>query len=61
MLPLPQCWITILVYKIHGKPVAAFIDAGIDTFMLQFNPFAREMTRFAEEVMPRVRHLQPVV
>ncbi|MEH2316677.1 MAG: hypothetical protein V7K24_05940 [Nostoc sp.] len=40
--------------------VAAFVDAGIDTFMLQFNPFVREMTRFAQEVIPRVQHLQKV-
>ena len=34
--------------------------SGIDSFMLQFNPFVREMTRFAQEVMPRVQHLQKV-
>ncbi|WP_322745431.1 LLM class flavin-dependent oxidoreductase [Nostoc sp. LEGE 12447] len=48
-------------YDTVASRIAAFADAGIDTFMLQFNPFAREMTRFAQEVMPRVRHLQPVV
>ena len=48
-------------YDTVATRIAAFTDAGIDTFMLQFNPFAREMNRFAEEVMPRVRHLQPVV
>ncbi|MGF2035598.1 MAG: hypothetical protein RMZ43_009840 [Nostoc sp. CmiVER01] len=48
-------------YDTVATRIAAFADAGIDTCMLQFNPFAPEMTRFAEEVMPRVRHLQPVV
>ena len=33
----------------------AFGDAGIETFMLQFQPFEAEMRRFAAEVMPRVR------
>lgn len=40
--------------------IAAFVEAGIETFMLQFNPFEREMNRFAEEIMPRVRRLQAV-
>lgn len=48
-------------YDTVATRIAAFVDAGIDTFMLQFNPFVREMTRFAEEVMPRVRYLQPIV
>jgi len=26
--------------------------------ILEFNPFVQEMTHFAEEIMPRVRHLQ---
>ncbi|MHC5614655.1 MAG: hypothetical protein ACYTXA_27655 [Nostoc sp.] len=47
-------------YDTVATRVAAFVDAGIDTFMLQFNPFVREMTRFAQEVMPRVQHLQKV-
>lgn len=47
-------------YDTVASRVAAFVDAGIETFMLQFNPFAREMTRFAEEIMPRVRRLQAV-
>jgi len=33
----------------------AFHAAGIETFMLQFQPFEAEMRRFAAEVMPRVR------
>ncbi|WP_341529767.1 LLM class flavin-dependent oxidoreductase [Nostoc sp. UHCC 0302] len=47
-------------YDTVAKRVAAFVDAGIDTFMLQFNPFVPEMTRFAQEIMPRVRQLQKV-
>ncbi|AUB43987.1 ssuD, alkanesulfonate monooxygenase (plasmid) [Nostoc flagelliforme CCNUN1] len=47
-------------YDTVATRVAAFVDAGIDTFMLQFNPFVREMTRFAQEIMPRVQHLQKV-
>jgi len=32
-----------------------FADAGIDTFLLQFQPFERDMWDFAENVLPRVR------
>lgn len=35
--------------------IKAFHAAGIELFMLQFQPFEREMQRFAAEVMPRVR------
>jgi alkanesulfonate monooxygenase len=34
--------------------ILAFNEAGIETFMLQFQPFEAEMRRFAAEVMPRV-------
>lgn len=34
--------------------IVAFHAAGIETFMLQFQPFEAEMRRFAEEVVPRV-------
>ena len=37
--------------------IVAFHRAGIETFMLQYQPFEREMARFAAEVMPRVRRL----
>ena len=47
-------------YDTVADCIAAFVEAGIETFMLQFNPFEREMNRFAEEVMPPVRRLQPV-
>ena len=32
-----------------------FADAGIDTFVLQFQPFERDMRDFAENVLPRLR------
>jgi alkanesulfonate monooxygenase len=35
--------------------IAAFHAQGIETFMLQFQPFEAEMRRFAAEVIPRVR------
>jgi alkanesulfonate monooxygenase len=35
--------------------VRAFHAAGIELFMLQFQPFEAEMRRFAQEVVPRVR------
>jgi len=35
--------------------IRAFHAAGIELFMLQFQPFEREMARFAAEVMPLVR------
>ncbi|MEH2301290.1 MAG: hypothetical protein V7K88_20400 [Nostoc sp.] len=47
-------------YDTVATRVADFVDAGIETFMLQFNPFTQEMTRFAQEIMPRVRSLQLV-
>jgi alkanesulfonate monooxygenase len=37
--------------------IRAFADAGIELFMLQFQPFEAEMRRFAAEIMPRVRRL----
>lgn len=47
-------------YDTVATRVADFVDVGIETFMLQFNPFAQEMTRFAQEIMPRVRSLKLV-
>ncbi len=35
--------------------IEAFGQAGIELFMLQFQPFEAEMRRFAEEIFPRVR------
>jgi alkanesulfonate monooxygenase len=37
--------------------IAAFHRAGVELFMLQFQPFEADMRRFAAEVMPRVRRL----
>lgn len=37
--------------------IAAFHRAGIELFMLQYQPFEADMRRFAHEVMPRVRAL----
>ncbi len=42
-------------YQQVADRIAAFHDAGIETFMLQFQPFEAEMRRFAAEVMPRVK------
>jgi alkanesulfonate monooxygenase len=38
--------------------IRAFHEAGIELFMLQFQPFEAEMRRFALEVIPRVRQAQ---
>lgn len=38
--------------------IADFHTAGIELFMLQFQPFEAEMRRFAEEIFPRVRRLR---
>ena len=40
--------------------IRAFHAAGIELFMLQFQPFEAEMRRFALEVIPRVRQAQTV-
>jgi len=42
-------------YETVTQRIWEFADAGIDLFMLQFQPFESEMRRFAEEVIPRVR------
>ena len=42
-------------YRQVADRMLAFCDAGIETFMLQFQPFEAEMRRFAAEVMPLVR------
>jgi alkanesulfonate monooxygenase len=38
--------------------IAAFGAAGIELFMLQFQPFEAEMRRFAEKIFPRLRPRQ---
>ena len=45
-------------YDTVARRVAEFIDAGIETFLLQFQPFEREMRVFAEQIMPRVHDLR---
>jgi len=42
-------------YDQVAERFAAFNRAGIETFMLQYQPFEAEMRRFAAEVMPRVK------
>lgn len=44
-------------YDEVAQRIAAFHRAGIELFMLQFQPFEADMRRFAEEVAPRVRRL----
>lgn len=44
-------------YDEVAERVHAFHELGIETFMLQFQPFEPEMRRFAEHVIPRVRRL----
>lgn len=41
-------------YDVVAERIKQFFDIGIETFMLQFQPFEAEMRRFAEEVRPRV-------
>jgi alkanesulfonate monooxygenase len=42
-------------YDTVAERIRAFHAAGIDLFMLQFQPFEAEMRRFAEQILPRVR------
>jgi alkanesulfonate monooxygenase len=45
-------------YDEVASRIRAFHAAGIELFMLQFQPFEAEMRRFALEVIPRVRQPQ---
>lgn len=45
-------------YDTVAARILEFNDAGIELFMLQFQPFEAEMQRFAEEIIPRVRSEQ---
>lgn len=45
-------------YDTVAERIVAFHQAGIELFMLQYQPFEAEMRRFAAEVMPRVRRLE---
>jgi len=42
-------------YQQVADRIRDFHDVGIETFMLQFQPFEAEMRRFAAEVRPRLR------
>lgn len=42
-------------YNEVAARIGAFHAAGIELFMLQFQPFEAEMERFAKEIIPRVR------
>ena len=44
-------------YDTVARRIVDFHRAGIELFMLQFQPFEADMGRFAHEVMPRVRRL----
>jgi len=46
-------------YDQVAERIRDFHAEGIETFMLQFQPFEPEMRRFVAEVMPRVRRLVP--
>lgn len=41
-------------YDTVAERILAFHDAGIETLLLQFQPFESEMHRFARSVMPRL-------
>jgi alkanesulfonate monooxygenase len=47
-------------YDQVAERIVAFNRIGIETFMLQYQPFEAEMRRFAHEVMPRVRAINAV-
>jgi alkanesulfonate monooxygenase len=45
-------------YDYVAERLFRFGGLGIETFMLQFQPFEADMARFADEVIPRVRALE---
>jgi len=45
-------------YATVAERILAFHHAGIELFMLQFQPFEAEMHRFATKIMPRVKEMQ---
>jgi alkanesulfonate monooxygenase len=45
-------------YDTVAKRIGEFHRAGVELFMLQYQPFEAEMRRFADEVLPRVRALE---
>jgi alkanesulfonate monooxygenase len=48
-------------YDQVAERIAAFSEAGIELFMLQFQPLEAEVERFGAEVIPRVRALERAV
>lgn len=42
-------------YDTVTRRIHEFHAAGIELFMLQFQPFEAEMARFAENIIPRFR------
>jgi alkanesulfonate monooxygenase len=44
-------------YETVAQRIAAFHRAGIELFMLQFQPFETDMRGFAEHVIPPVKAL----
>jgi len=45
-------------YDTVAQRIVALTEAGIETFLLQFQPLKDELQRFAEQIMPRVHELQ---
>jgi alkanesulfonate monooxygenase len=45
-------------YDTIARRIVTLTDAGVETFLLQFQPMRSELRRFAEQIMPRVRDLQ---
>lgn len=46
-------------YDQVAERIAAFHAIGVETLLVQFQPFEAEMRRFAEHVMPRLREIRP--
>ena len=42
-------------YDAVARRIAEFHRAGVELFMLEFQPFEDDMRRFAQELVPRVR------
>jgi alkanesulfonate monooxygenase len=47
-------------YDQVAERIGAFHAAGIELFMLQFQPLRTELERFGDHVIPRVRTLDPI-
>ena len=42
-------------YEQVGERIQAFHDAGVELFMLQFQPIEDELDRFADKIIPQFR------